>query len=377
MRAGIIGGASLIERANTELSVEEAVFYTVKQGLESIGWDRSEVQTVVQCADDVLDGISINHVYQVEAAGSFLKDESKVERDGAWGAMYAMAKILTGKFQTAMVVAYSKCNQVGYSAFTGMNADPFFLRPVGVDGDGLAGLQARHYMQASGASEADLAAVTVKNRLNASRNPRAMAGEGAELDTEAVLASPFVAEPIRELDCAQAGDGCVVLFLASDDYIKSNKLDASYIRSVGFASDRYYPTFRKLDRVESARVAVEKATTRAGLNPADVDFAEVHECYGYQELMLYESLGLVPEGHGLDFLRQGASQKEGRLPVNASGGALGSHIPYAAGLMRMLEAHLQIQGRAGTNQLGKADLALVHGQAGLAMQSNIAFFLER
>ena len=67
---GIVGGASLIEGANIELSVEETVFLTVRNALESSGLSRDQIDTVVQCADDVLDGISINHVYQVEAAGS-------------------------------------------------------------------------------------------------------------------------------------------------------------------------------------------------------------------------------------------------------------------------------------------------------------------
>ncbi|HBS04989.1 MAG TPA: hypothetical protein DEA96_08495, partial [Leptospiraceae bacterium] len=72
------------------------------------------------------------------------------------------------------------------------------------------------------------------------------------------------------------------------------------------------------------------------------------------------------------------SSRDGRgVPVNPSGGTMCSHVPYATGLMRLYEAHLQIMGEAGPVQLGKADLGLVHAQAGLAMQSNIAFFLER
>ena len=370
---GIVGGASLIEGANIELSVEETVFLTVRNALESSGLSRDQIDTVVQCADDVLDGISINHVYQVEAAGSYLKDESKVERDGAWGAMYAVAKLLTGKFQTAMVVAYSKASQVGYSAFSGMIADPFFLRPVGADGDSMAGLQAHYYMQ-TGATEKDFAAVAAKNRRQGLSNPRAMVGEGMDVSEDDILNSNPVAEPIRELSTAHAGDGCVVLILATRDYIQSHGLQASYIRGLGFASDAYYPTFRKLSEIASARVALEKAIIHAGVQPSDVDFAEVQEIYAHQEIMLYESLSLCGDSRGWDWSRK--NRESDAISVNPSGGTLCSHVPYATGLMRIYEAHLQIMEEAGPVQLKNADLALVHAQAGLAMQSNIVYFLE-
>ena len=372
-RVGIIGGASIIEPENLELSVEETVFLTVRQAMKEAGLQRSDIDTVVQCADDVLDGISINHVYQVEAAGSFLKDESKVERDGAWGAMYAMAKILTGKFQTAMVVAYSKASQVGYSAFSAMSADPFYLRPVGADGDSIAALQAQFYMQASGANEMDFAEIAARNRRKGSLNPRCMQGQGMDLVARDIIDSQPVADPLRELSIARAGDGCVVLFLASEQYIKENSLAASFVQGVGFASDAYYPTFRNLGAVASARMALEKASAQAGMKSTDVDFAEVQEIYAHQELMLYEALQLTGSLSGPRWLRSDANQ----IQVNPSGGTICSHVPYATGLMRMLEAHLQIQGKAGPVQLKKADRALVHAQAGLAMQSNIVFFLER
>lgn len=376
MRIGIIGGGCMMERANLELSVEETVFYTVRDSLGNAGLERKDIDTIVQAADDVLDGIAINHVYQVEAAGSFLKDESKVERDGAWGAMYAMAKLLTGKFQTAMVVAYSKASQIGNSAFSGMNADPFYLRPVGVDADSMAGLQAAFYVQGSGATETDFAEVAAQNRRSGAQNTRTMHGEGMDIDSAAVLASDPIAEPVRDLSRARAGDGCVVLFLANEEYIRSRSLKASYIKGVGFASDAYYPTYRKLDKLESAEIAIRKAERSASMKASEVDFAELHECYAHQQLMLYEALGLSEPGKAISDARDGAFTRDGRLPVNVSGGAMCSNVPYAAGLMRMYEAHLQLTGQGEAVQLDRARTALVHSQGGLAMQSNIAFFLE-
>src|SRR5690349_19279452 len=144
MRVGIIGHAIQIEPENLDQSVEDLVFVTVKKALRDSNLTIEEVETIVQAGDDILDGIAINHVYTVEPAGSFLKDESKVERDGAWAVHYAMARLLSGKFKTAMVVAFSKGSQCGLSAFSGMSADPFYLRPVGADSHSIAGLQANY-----------------------------------------------------------------------------------------------------------------------------------------------------------------------------------------------------------------------------------------
>ncbi|HMX57388.1 MAG TPA: hypothetical protein PKE49_12740, partial [Leptospiraceae bacterium] len=91
MRIGVIGHGISIERENLDQSTEDLVFVTVKKALRETGLTIEEIDTIVQAGDDIMDGIAINHVYTVEPAGSFLKDESKVERDGAWAVHYAMA----------------------------------------------------------------------------------------------------------------------------------------------------------------------------------------------------------------------------------------------------------------------------------------------
>ncbi|MBE7437807.1 MAG: thiolase family protein [Spirochaetales bacterium] len=376
MRMGIIGHALTMEGQNDDWSVEDTVFYTVRQALESAGMEIGQVDTVVQAADDVLDGIAINHVQTIEAAGAFLKEESKVERDGAWALQYAMVRLLSGKFQTAMVVAFSKGSQSSLSAFSGLSADPFYLRPVGTDADSIAAIQAHYFCGRTGATEEDLARIAQKNRSAALANPRSMRGEGREISIEEILAAEPIATPINVLNSARVGDGCTVLLLATEDWIRQNQKKASFLTGVGFISDAYYPTYRDLSRLKSAELAMQAAARMAGLAPADVRLAEVHECYAHQELMLYEALGFCKEGEAVSFLNDGHSLPGGRLPVNPSGGVLGGNVIYAAGLTRVLECHLQLTGQAGAVQVKGADRAIAHAQAGLAMQANIAFVLE-
>ena len=376
MRIGIIGSGINIERENLDQSVEDLVFYSVKKTLKNHNMNIDEIDTVVQAGDDVMDGIAINHVYLVEPSGSFMKEESKVERDGAWAVHYAMARLLTGKFQTAMVVAYSKASQCDYSSFSGISADPFYMRPVGADGNTIGAIQSQYYAQRSGATEEDFAAVAAKNRKAGMGNDRVMAGEAGDYSASDVMSSSPIATPITELSTARSGDGCVVMLLATEDYIKEKGLKASFISGCGFTSDAYYPTYRDLSRIKSAEMAAKTAYKQAGVSAEAIDLAEIHELYAHQELMLYEALGLCEEGKAVEMLKSGKTALGGELPVNVSGGVLCGNIIYASGLARLMEADLQLKGQAGERQVKDAKRALVHSQAGLAMQSNIVYILE-
>lgn len=375
-RIGIIGHGITIESRNDDWSVEDTVFYTVKQALKNTGMEIAEIDTVIQAGDDVLDGVAINHVQTVEAAGSFLKEESKVERDGAWGLHYGMARLLSGKFRTGMIVAFSKGSQCGLSAFSGLSADPFYLRPVGADSHTVAGLQASYFLQRSGLSEEDIALTARKNRLSGKNNPRVLKEAGGDFSVEQILKSKPIATPIRELNSGKTADGCVVLIIATDDWIKEHKKNAAFITGTSFISDAYYPTYRDFSRLKSAEIASAKALSMAKLKPEEINVAEVHSVYAHQELMLLESAGFCRENETGKLLREGVFGPDGKLPVNPSGGAVCGNIIYGAGLARVMEVYLQLTGNAGAVQLKGASRGFAHSQAGLGMQANIAFVLE-
>ncbi|HMZ35842.1 MAG: thiolase family protein [Leptospirales bacterium] len=377
MRIGVIGHGISIERENLDQSTEDLVFVTVKKALRETGLTIEEIDTIVQAGDDIMDGIAINHVYTVEPAGSFLKDESKVERDGAWAVHYAMARLLSGKFRTAMVVAFSKASQCTYSAFSGMSADPFYLRPVGADGDSIAALQANYFMQRTGATEADLAQVARKNRANGSANQsRTMEGETKDFSIDEILKSARIATPITRLTAAYPGDGCVVMILATEEYVKEKKRNAAWIIGVGLSGDAYYPTYRNLSELKHVGLAANKALEMSGRKIGDVNIFELQENYAHQELMLCEALGIAPAGSPQKALNDGAFDRSSGKPVNASGGALSGGIIYASGLARLMEASLQVTGQAGPSQVPGAKTALVSAQAGLGIQSSIIYVVE-
>ena len=130
-RVVIIGSAQTIhERRKADKNVEDMIYETVGDLLAKTGLTISDVDMVIGAGDDVMDGRSISNVFTAEYAGAFLKEESKVEDDGAFAAAYAFMRIAAGSFATALVYAYSKASDSSPQHYSGMIADPFYLRPL-------------------------------------------------------------------------------------------------------------------------------------------------------------------------------------------------------------------------------------------------------
>ena len=129
------------------------------------------MDAVIGAGDDVLDGRSISNVFTAEYAGAFLKEESKVEDDGAYAASYAFMRIASGACETALVYGYSKGSDSSPQHYSGMIADPLYLRPLGVEAITAAALQAQCYFSRYNVTEEQAALVAIKNRKHALSNP--------------------------------------------------------------------------------------------------------------------------------------------------------------------------------------------------------------
>jgi acetyl-CoA C-acetyltransferase len=375
-RVAIIGSEQTRhERRKADQRVEDMIYETVRALLDKTGLDIKDVDVVIGAGDDVLDGRSISNAFTAEYAGAFLKEESKVEDDGAFAAAYAMMRIASGACDTALIYAYSKSSDSSPQHYSGLIADPFYLRPLGIEAITAAALQANYYFQKRGIGEEDAALVAVKNRKNALKNPHAqLKGEFTVAD---VLRSAVIASPIKRLDCSPITDGCCAMLLASERSVKRFNLKAAWIRGVGFSSDEFYIGCRDLADARSARIAAERAYKMAGIaDPkSEIDVAEIHEPFSFQELMLYEALGFCEAGRARELISSGETCIDGSLPVNPSGGALSANPIFAAGLIRLAEAALQVTQQAGDRGV-LAKTALAHATSGLCLQSNIVYIVS-
>jgi len=372
----IVGYAQTRYETDSDASREMLVLEVAEGALRSAGINRDDIDTVITANNDYLDGRTISNMRLVEPAGAWLKDESKVEMDGAYAVLYALMRILSGDHEVALVIGVGQASVYATYIPGIMTLDPTFDRERGLLNEvSAAALQARAYMHSYGITEEQIAGVAVKNMRNAALNPLALR-RMPDLTTEEVLASRLLYSPVRELSAFPPSDGACGVILASADKVPVITDNPAWIRGVGFRHDSYL-TERPLHKLEALKEAAWSAYAMAGVTDPmqEIDLAEIQENFAHEELMAYEALGFCGEGKGGELLQSGVTRLDGKLPVNPSGGALSANAACAAGLARIVEAVMQVRGEAGERQVKGAATALAHGQTGLCAQENMVLIL--
>jgi len=215
-----------------------------------------------------------------------------------------------------------------------------------------------------------LAMVAIKNHGNGSFNPLAQFQK--PITREEYLKSQFVSYPFRLYDCAPITDGAAAVVLTSRSTLVK-------VSGIGHATDTSAVSHRaSLTSFNSTKESALKAYRMAQLNPADIQFAEVHDAFTLFEIIGTEDLGFFPPGEGWKALEQGVTQRRGKLPINASGGLKSRGHPVgASGLAQLVEMVWQLRQEAGAErQLEKADIGLAQSIGGLG-NNNFVTILER
>jgi acetyl-CoA C-acetyltransferase len=249
-----------------------------------------------------------------------------------------------------------------------------------VDGGfaGLFGQIAQSYFQRYGDRSEELAMIAAKNHANGMANPFAHMRKdfGLEFCNTVSEKNPYVAGPLRRTDCSLVSDGAAVLVLADPETA------AQAPRAVGFraraqANDILALSRRDVLEFRGARMAWAKALEQSGLTVDDLSFVETHDCFTIAEMLEYEAMGLAAPGQGHRVIREGITQKEGRLPVNPSGGLKSKGHPIGAtGVSMHVMAAMQLMGEAGDMQIPGATLAGVFNMGGAAV-ANYVSIMER
>lgn len=214
---------------------------------------------------------------------------------------------------------------------------------------------ARHYMHLYGATQRQLAVVAAKNHVHSQFNPLAQYRHPMSVDE--VLADRLVAWPLTRAMCAPMSDGSAALILSSARALRHfEKRRAVRVRATQLASG----VQRAPDDFERhvGRIAARKAFEQAGIDPADIDVAEVHDASSFAEIRHVENLGLCELGEGAHMAERGDTTLGGRVPVNTSGGLVSKGHPIAAtGAAQLIELVTQLRGEAGARQVQGARLA--------------------
>ncbi len=228
----------------------------------------------------------------------------------------------------------------------------------------LYAMMARKHMADYGTTKEQLAAVAVKNHLNASMNPNAQFRR--PIKPEMVLRSGMVADPLGTFDCAPLSDGAAAVILAPLE--KARKFTDSPIKILSCGQGGDYMALHDRDsitRMDATVVAAKKAFKYAGLKPKDIQLAEVHDNFTITEIMAIEDLGFFKKGQGGKATEDGQTALNANISINTSGGLKAKGNPVGAvGVSQAVEAVLQLRGEAGDRQVDKANNALLHNIGG-------------
>jgi acetyl-CoA C-acetyltransferase len=244
-------------------------------------------------------------------------------------------------------------------------ADQEWENFVGANLPAIFAIIARLHMKEFGTTEEDLALVSVKNHRNAVNNPKAQYRR--EIRVDDVLNSPYVAEPLKLLDCASVSDGAAAVILAEESIAKKITDTPVYIEACTQASDYLAIQNRKdILRMRSVVKAAEDAYRFARVEVSEINVVEVHDSFTIAEIMAYEDLGFAEKGEGARLIREGVTELDGDLPVNPSGGLKAcGHAVGATGVRQAYEITLQLRGEAGKRQVeAEKGLALNIGGSG-------------
>jgi acetyl-CoA C-acetyltransferase len=243
---------------------------------------------------------------------------------------------------------------------------------------GIFGKIAGLYFQKYGDQSDALAMIAAKNHKNGVGNPYAQMRKDLGYDfcrTESEK-NPFVAGPLKRTDCSLVSDGAAAVVLTDID--TALKLD----KAVAFRAAEHVQDFlpmakRDILKFEGCSLAWQRALAKSGLALGDLSFVETHDCFTVAELIEYEAMGLVPEGQGARAIKEGWTQKGGKLPVNPSGGLKAKGHPIGAtGVSMHAMTAMQLTGTAGELQVKDARLGGIFNMGGAAV-ANYVSILER
>jgi acetyl-CoA acetyltransferase len=215
---------------------------------------------------------------------------------------------------------------------------------------------AQKHMERYGTTREQMAQVSVKNHFNGTLNPYAQFQKTFTL--EEVLNSPMIADPLTLYSCCPNSDGAAAVVLCSEETAK--KMNSRRIKvAASVLTTGTYENQRDITKWDVEIRAAEEAYGMASLGPEDLDVVEVHDAFTICEIIHYEDLGLCPFGEGGRLLDEGATELNGRIPVNPSGGLLSKGHPVgASGVGQVVEIAWQLRGNAGKRQVENARVGM-------------------
>ena len=386
MTAAIVGWAHTPFGKLDAISVESLIVRVTREALDHAGLKPSDVDEIV--LGHFGSGFSpqdftASLVLQASDDLRF-KPATRVENACATGSAAVHQAIKTINAKAARIVLVVGVEQM--TATPGPEIGKTLLRAsyLAEEGDtpngfaGVFGNIAASYFQRHGDQSDALAMISAKNHFNGVSNPYAQIRKdfGYDFCRNESEKNPFVAGPLKRTDCSLVSDGAAALVIVDQDIVDQ------FPRAIGFRATAHVNDFlplskRDILRFEGCATAWRQALDKGGVTLDDLSFVETHDCFTIAELLEYEAMGLTAEGQGARAIKEGWTRKDGKLPVNASGGLKAKGHPIGAtGVSMHALTAMQLMGEADDMQIEGATLGGIFNMGGAAV-ANYVSILER
>ena len=370
-RVAIVGiGQTHHTAVRGDVSIAGLVREAAERALQDAQMTWSDIDAVViGKAPDFFEGVMMPELYLADALGAVGKPMFRVHTAGSVGgstAIVAQDLVAAGIHERVLTVAFEK--QSESEAMWALSMKIPFQPPMHAGAGGYFAPHIRGYMQRSGAPDHIGILVALKDRLNALKNPYAHLHE-PDITFDSVKDSMMLWDPIRYSETCPSSDGACALVITNEkggDAAAAAGRPPAWVKGTAFRSE---PTmFAGRDQVNpiGGTECARDVYAQAGItNPRqEIDVVEMYVPFSWFEPMWLENLLFAEEGQGWKMVEEGATQMDGDLPVNCSGGVLSSNPIGASGMLRFGEAAMQVRGQAGEHQIDGARTALGHAYGG-------------
>ena len=283
-------------------------------------------------------------------------------------AMRAATTISSGLADAVLCIGAGKFPKVGAGAgdtMAKMVSDPQFEYPYGSFIPALYALTANRHMHDRGTTREQLASVAVSSRKWALKHPDAIMGHKGPITVDDVVNSRPIASPFNLLDCSVPCEGGAAFLVARGDIAREITDQPAYVLGFGEYHDHGAIALSSDFAAMGAGNAAKPAFAMAGLQPSDVNMAQLYDAFSINPILLLEETGVAKPGEGGRFFEDGRGAPDGDLPVNTYGGLLSfGHTGDASGITMLVEGALQTMGCAGDRQV-ETDITLVHTYGGM------------
>ncbi len=383
MTAAIIGWAHLPFGKFDNETVESLIVKAAQQALDHAGLAASDIDEIVLghfnagfSPQDFTAGL----VLQADPAFRF-KPALRVENACATGSAAVHTAIKSIEARRARRVLVVGVEQMTRTPGPEVGKNLLRASYLPEDGEtvggfaGVFGKIASAYFQKYGDQSDALALIAAKNHKNGVNNPYAQMRKdfGFEFCRQESEKNPYVAGPLKRTDCSLVSDGAAAVVLADVDTALASRR-AVVFRANEHAQDFLPMSKRDILQFEGCTVAWQRALAQAGVTLSDLSFVETHDCFTVAELIEYEAMGLTPRGQGARAIKEGWTQKDGKLPVNPSGGLKAKGHPIGAtGVSMHVMSAMQLVGQAPEGmQLKNPKLAGIFNMGGAAVANYVS-----